>query len=266
MKEFGVQLYSIRNEFTSVESTRAAFRALGSFGYTQAQTAGTYDYIAPELFREYADEAGIRFVGTHYSWDRMVSDVEGTVRYHKILGTDEIGIGGFGTPTFESLKEFIRDFNELGEKYAKYGMKLSYHNHSGEFSNQFKEIEGKTKFDYLMEGLDPRYTCFNLDAGWAHLAGVDVYDLMKKLEGRVNILHIKDIQADYEHVRDGVTFRGPERIEIGRGNMNFKGIVKAAEAAGVRYFVVEDEFYSTGNPVESVKMSADYIKANLLEK
>ncbi|MCQ2446817.1 MAG: hypothetical protein MJ141_08050 [Clostridia bacterium] len=78
MKEFGLQLYSIRNEFVDIERTHEAFRKIGQFGYTQAQTAGTYDYIAPELFREFADEAGIQIVGTHFNWDRIAGDIEGT--------------------------------------------------------------------------------------------------------------------------------------------------------------------------------------------
>lgn len=266
MKEFGLQLWSIRDEFIDAERTREAFRKIGSFGYTLAQTAGTYDYVSPETFRAYADEAGVRIIGTHYSWERIRDDVAGTVRYHRILGADEVGIGGYGTPDLESLKRLIDEFNRLGREYAKYGMKLSYHNHSDEFSNEFKKYEGKTKFDYLLEGLDPETCCFNLDAGWAHLAGVDVYDLMRRMAGRINILHLKDIQASYEHdLGNGVTYRGPERIEIGRGNVNFPGLIKAAEECGVKYFVVEDEFYSTGKPLESVKMSADYIKAHLLE-
>ena len=39
MKEFGLQLWSIRDEFKDKESTRAAFKTIASYGYTQAQTA-----------------------------------------------------------------------------------------------------------------------------------------------------------------------------------------------------------------------------------
>ena len=271
MKEFGVQLYSIRNEFTTVESTRQAFLKLKEFGYTQAQTAGTYDYIDPKQFREFADEAGIKIVGTHYNWDRIANDIEGTVKYHQILGTNEIGIGGYGIADMDALKAFIADFNRLGKIYKEYGMVLSYHNHSGEFGNQFKAYEGKTLFDYLLEGFDPDCTCFNLDAGWAHLAGIDVRDLIEtKMKGRINIVHIKDIEANHEYTEipmgNGYNFHGPQRIEIGRGNMNFAGIIKTAEACGAKYFVVEDEVYSTGNPLDSVRMSAEYIKSALVEK
>lgn len=266
MKEFGLQLWSIRDSFKTVEGTRGAFQTIASYGYTQAQTAGTYDYIAPEQFRSFADEAGIAIVGTHYDWNRICNDVSGTIRYHHVLGTNEIGIGGYGTPTLDSLKAFIEKFNEMAAIYAKEGFKLSYHNHSDEFSNAFKGYEGKTKYDYLIEGLDPATTCFNLDTAWVQLAGVDVRDLIERLTGRLNIIHLKDVEAAHTYTFGESVHRGPERIEIGRGNMNFKGIIPTAEKAGAKYFIVEDEVYSTGDPLASVKMSADYIKANLLEK
>ena len=75
----------------------------------------------------------------------------------------------------------------------------------------------------------------------------------------------KDVQAPYCYgILNGHHFYGPQCIEIGSGNMNYKGIIETAERCGVKYFVVEDEFYSTGNPLESIKKSADYIKRNLL--
>lgn len=269
MKEFGLQLWSIGQEFTTAESTLAAFRWMQQCGYTQAQTAGTYDYISPEQFRAYADECGIRIVGTHYSWERICEDVEGTVNYHRILGTNEIGIGGHPCNTLEELQGFIAKFNEMAKIYATYGMVLSYHNHSFEFSNRFKAYEGKTMFDYLKEGLDPETTCFNLDVAWTQLAGVDVRALIEELRGRINIIHLKDVGADHVYPFIGEwneQHHGPQRIEIGRGNMNFPGIIRTGEECGVKYFVVEDEVYSTGKPMESIKMSADYIKAHLLEK
>ncbi len=268
MKEFGIQLWSIRKEFTTPESTRNAFQKIHEYGYTLAQTAGTYDYISPEEFRKYADEANVRLVSTHYNFPRICEDVEGTARYHKILGATEIGIGGFATPDFESLKNFIKKFNEMAKiYYNNYGYKLVYHNHSGEFSNQFFEIEGKRKYDYLMEEFDPETTGFNVDAYWAQVAGIDVRALLERLSGRVDCLHLKDCEANHEfHLEDGKILRGPECIEIGRGTMNFPELIKTAEKIGVKYFVVEDEVYSTGVPLESAKMSADYIKAHLLEK
>lgn len=267
MKKFGLQLWSIRDEFTTEENIKMAFLKMREFGYTEAQTAGTYDFIAPEKFREYADNAGIEIIGTHYSWERILNDFEGTVKYHKTLGAKNIGIGGFCVPVYGRLKEFIKQFNEMSRRYAKEGFTLSYHNHSGEFSNLYKRYEGKTFYDYLIDELDPETTSFCLDTAWAQLAGMDVRALIERLNGRISILHLKDVQAlaTLNAAGDNYDYR-PERVEVGRGNMNFKGIVETAERCGVKHFIVEDEIYTSNCPLESVKMSADYIKANLLEK
>lgn len=267
MKEFGLQLWSIRDEFTTPERTRSAFAKMADMGYSYAQTAGTYDYISPADFRAYADEAGIRLFSTHYDFGRICNDVKGTAEYHRILGAEEIGIGGYGTPDFDSLRSFIKKFNEMAKIYHDtYGYKLVYHNHSDEFSNQFKSIEGKCKYDYLMEELDPETTGFTLDSYWAQVAGIDVCAMLKKLAGRVNCLHLKDCEANHAFRYGDAVHYGPRSIEIGSGNMNFKDIIKTAEETGVRYFTVEDEVYTTGDPLASIKMSADYIKAHLLEK
>lgn len=266
MKKFGLQLWSIRDEFTTEENVKMAFLKMKEFGYSEAQTAGTYDFIAPEKFRRYADEAGIEIVGTHYDWNRIVNDFEGTVKYHKTLGATEIGIGGHGVENLGEMKAFIKQFNDVAEKYHKEGFVLSFHNHSGEFANKFKRYEGKTYYDYLIEGLNPETTRFCLDVAWAQLAGMDVRALIERLNGRIGVMHLKDVEANHcYHFANGEEFYGPQRIEIGRGNMNFKDIIKTAEDCGVKHFIVEDEVYSSGCPLESVKMSADYIKANLLE-
>ncbi len=264
MKEFGLQLWSIGKEFTSPESTLNAFQWMQKCGYTQAQTAGCYDYMPAEQFRAYADQCGIKIVGTHYDWGRIVNDIEGTVNYHKILGTDEVGIGGgYGINNMGDLKTYIANFNRLANEYAKHGMVLSYHHHSWEFSNAYKVYEGKTLFDYLVEGFDKDTTKFNLDTAWAHLAGINVPELIERLAGRVNIIHLKDVEAEHDY---GNGFTGPQRIEIGKGNLNFRGIIKTAEKCGVKYFIVEDEVYTEGCPLASVRCSAKYITENLIEK
>ena len=267
MKEFGLQLWSIRDEFQDKERARAAFKTIAGYGYTQAQTAGAYDFVDPAEFRKYADDAGVKIVGTHYKWERIKNDIKGTIAYHRALETDEIGIGGYGAKTLEELRAFIKTFNDLAAIYHKEGFVLSYHNHTGEFSNQFKIYEGKTRYRHLLDELDPEAVKFNLDAGWAQIAGMDVRALIEEMAGRINILHVKDVQANYYYGEiDGEPYYGPQRIEVGYGNLNYKGIIETAERCGVKYFVVEDEFYSTGNPLESVRMSAEYIKNNLIEK
>ncbi len=268
MKKYGLQIYSVRDQFTNEEDTKNAFLALAEMGYTSVQTAGTYDYISPEKFAQYAKDAGIEICGTHYNWDLIKGDVEGTIAYHKTLGTTNIGVGGmpmYARKDLDGLNTFINEFNSMAKIYHEHGFKLTYHNHSFEF---VKLPDGKTLFDHLVEKLDPECTSFVLDTYWVQHGGADVRATIERLNGRIDILHLKDMEACHGYtLANGNGLAAPAIIEIGAGNINFKDIIPTAEKCGVKYFVVEDDRApSTGDSLAAVKKSADYINANLLEK
>ena len=267
MKEFGIQIFSVRDYFRDEEGIKHAFAALAEMGYKSIHTAGTYDFISPERFKSYADEVGIEICGTHYDYDRIINDVEGTVKYHEALGTKNIGIGGMPKERRGSEKElysFIHEFNRLAEIYSKRGFKLTYHNHSFEFA---KTTDGRTYFDHLIDGLDPNNTSFVFDTYWAQYAGVDVRRMIERLSGRIEILHLKDLEIVLEKDDNGtVTNNYPGIAEIGAGNINFSDIIPVAEKFGVKYFVVEDDRCIKDRSLEYAKRSADYIKKNLLTR
>lgn len=266
MNKFGIQLFSVRDHFKSEEGVKEAFSALSKMGYTSIHTAGTYDFISPEKFREYADAFGIEICGTHYDYNRILNDVEGTVAYHNALGTKTIGIGGMPMDvrgTREKVEIFIEQFNKYAKIYAKYGFKLSYHNHSFEF---VKFDDGRTIFDLLIEKLDPENTSFVLDTYWVQHGGCDVRKMIERLKGRIDILHLKDMEANVLYtLADGKTLSAPAIVEIGAGNINFEDIIPLAEECGVKYFVAEDDRCVEGRSLEMAKRSADYIKKNFIK-
>ena len=47
--------------------------------------------------------------------------------------------------------------------------------------------------------------------------------------------------------------------EIGNGNLRWDSIIDAAKASGVEYYVVEQD-KCDGSPLDSIKVSADYLK------
>ena len=269
MKEFGIQIFSIRDHFGSIDGAKEAFLKLKEMGFSSIQTAGTYDGIKPEEFAKAAHDAGLIVCGTHYDWERICDDVEGTISYHQTLGTTNIGIGGmpaYARESLEGLKDFIFKFNEMADVYSKRGFKLTYHNHSFEFK---KFENNKTLFDYLVEGLNPLTTSFVLDTYWVQHGGADIRATIERLNGRIDILHLKDMAAcvPYE-LKDGTLLNAPAITEIGNGNINFKDIIPLAEKCGVKYFVIEDDRCPGpyGDSYVKTQKAADYIKANLLEK
>ncbi|MBE6690356.1 MAG: sugar phosphate isomerase/epimerase [Ruminococcaceae bacterium] len=253
-KNLGVQLYTVRDYLQDPEFADLAFAKLRALGYTEAHTAG--NAFDAKLFGELLQKHGIAVIGTHYSWEDIQHDPEKTMEIHRMWGTTNIGIGGMPSEPrrdLNALKDFIRDFNKAAELYAKHGFRTTYHNHNFEFIR----IDGKkTIMDLLYEGLDPATTSFVLDTCWVAAGGGDVVDWMEKLEGRIDILHLKDMylkrDKDEKHLVPAIT-------EVGNGSVAWDRVLKAAEKIGVKHYVVEQDNNWAGTPFNSLKISADFL-------
>lgn len=254
IKNLGLQLYTIRDYMRDEAMLDFAFGRMHDFGYTEAQTAGWS--VPVETFAALAEKHGIKIVGTHYSWEKMIEDTDGAMEEHKLLGTTNMGIGGmpgYARNNSSELYKFCEEANKLAEKISKYGFKFTYHNHSFEFC---KLDNGKTMMQILVEELDPKNTSFVLDTYWVQHGGGDIRAWMEKLAGRIDILHLKDMKMDFDQQRFA---------SIGDGNIDFKAIVELADKIGVKHYVVEqDSYWVNDNAMKAIENSAEYIKANLM--
>lgn len=251
-EKLGLQIYTIRDFVKDPDFADVSFRKMAEMGYTEAHTA-SFD-IADKVYLDLLKKHGITVIGTHYNLDKILGNYEETMEIHRNLGTTNIGIGGWFTPGKNDpakIKEFIADFNKAAEVYAKHGFKLTYHNHSFEF---VRLNNNKTMMDMLYEGLDPATTSFVLDTCWVAAGGGDVVDWIEKLEGRLDILHLKDLTMKYEG--DRVV---PLMTEVGNGSLNWDKIMTAAEKIGVKHYIVEQDF-CPGSPFDSIKQSAEFLK------
>lgn len=255
MKEFGLQIYSVRDKMDTAENICATFQKLRAMGYTQFQTAGT-PAVSYEEYGRMATEAGLKIVGTHDDFQLMCEDFDQALANHKALDTKLMGVGGYRPEQLEDVaawEAFIEKANGVAAKCAAHGMKFTYHNHSHEF---VKLENGKTPMQMLVEGLDPVNTSFVLDTFWVQHGGGDVRLWIEKLAGRIDILHLKDMKRLPVFDQD----RGYQMFaEIGNGNMEWPAILETAEKAGVKYYVVEQDT-CPGDSLESMKISADYLK------
>ncbi len=247
-------MYSVRNHMETEEGVKETFRRLAEIGYTEAQTAGAFP-IPVEKFAQYAKEAGIAIVGTHYGFPADIDNIEEYVNIHKILGTTNAGVGGgaYGK-TKQEVIDYVEKVNRLAENLSKYGMKFTYHHHSHEFA---KVPGGDRVIDYMVDGFDKNNVSFVLDTYWLQNAGASVNGWIEKLAGRVDILHIKDRAVKFGTNEGYIT-------EIGSGNIDFVSALKVAEDTGVKHICVEQDTWPLGfDSIDCVKKSYDYFKANL---
>ena len=147
------------------------------------------------------------------------------------------------------FRKFADDLNRAGEKISKAGMTLCYHNHAFEF----KGVEGQRVWDVMVERFDRKHVQFELDLFWVSVAGQVPAEVLKKLAGRVPLVHLKDkgwgtpTQFD-ESVK-------PEAFkEVGAGTMEFAPILRACEKAGVKHYFVEQD-QTPKDPLASIRLS-----------
>lgn len=253
IKNLGLQLYTVRNELEEPAQAEETFSQLAKLGYTEVHTAGNRFDAA--LFGELLAKNGLSVIGTHYDLKKILNSPEETVAHHKLWNTTNIGIGSLPAAARTDLGElrtFIANYNRAAEMYAKEGFKLTYHNHQYEFSR----IDGyKTIMEILAEELDPQNISFVLDTCWVSAGGASVTEWMEKLKGRIDILHLKDVC-----LRSDSGFWIPGVTEVGNGNIAWDPVIAKAEEIGVKHYVVEQDGFWSETPLESLAMSANFLK------
>ncbi len=252
ISKLGLQLYTVRDYLHGVDEKTMdkTFERLVEMGYTEGQTAGweTDEYAA------LAKKHGMTIVGTHFDMNKIYNDPAETIRMHKLLGTTNIGIGAMPRKArtgYDDFMKFIDDYNKAAAFYAKEGFKLTYHNHSFEW---VQVCGNKTMMDLMVENFDPDNISFVLDTCWVANAGADLCQWMRKLAGRIDILHLKDLKTVY--INDNGWSTEQRLCEVGRGNIDWEHTLKVAEEIGVKHYVVEqDGAWMDNDPFKSLEIS-----------
>ena len=153
--------------------------------------------------------------------------------------------------TLDDYKRMAAFLNEKARVLESHGVRLGYHNHNVEFAPK----GDSTGFDILLAETDPALVTFEFDVGWAAAAGVDSVALLEAHPQRFTKMHVKDIQPS---TRTNFSLQ-QDPIEVGRGQVDWKTILPAAYAAGVRDYFVEQEPPFPGKRIDSVAASYRYL-------
>ncbi len=229
--------------------TRAAGMPVGA--------GGNFDW------REMLREAGLCTVSLHEDLGSVKKDPEAVIQKASELGTDKVVITGmyrFDYSDRKAVEDLAKDLNASGERLAKAGIGLLYHNHNCEFR---KVEKNRTAYDMLIEETDSRYVNFELDSYWPTEAGVSAIALMKRLGERMRLYHIND---------RGTKVTGPsmtpilksDSMELGYGNMNLEELITQALSVNVDAVILEShKNWAEKSPVKSLQMSAAFLKEHM---
>lgn len=148
--------------------------------------------------------------------------------------------------TLDDYKQRADEFNLIGEKCTKVGLKFGYHNHAFEF----EKLDNQIPYDILLENTDPDLCFMQVDFYWMVYGGFDPSGYFKRYPGRFELWHVKDM----------VKSEQLESIEIGQGFIDFPGLFKKQKKSGMKYYFVEQEEFKM-DMVESIKMSYNYLNS-----
>ena len=168
--------------------------------------------------------------------------------------TPIVSIAGFakllkrGDLTEEQRAEYV-DIIEAVKANGKYFM---YHNHAKEFI----KFDGKNVLEHLAEDFTADELGFILDTFWVQAGGADPAAWIEKLSGRLPVIHLKDyaFSDTFKEFNDNIAV-------VGEGNINFDRVFKAAEGAGVKYMLVEQDNCHGEDPFDCITRSYKYLKS-----
>jgi sugar phosphate isomerase/epimerase len=236
----GLQLYTVRDVLA--QDPDAALAQVASIGYKNVELAGLHGKT-PEQFRALLDKHGLTAIAAHDS----VDDVPAVIERAKVFGYKYVICPYLDESKRDRYAKLAVELADAASKLNEHGLTLCYHNH--DFEWQIAD-GGKRGIDTLFGG-----TSLNseLDVYWVTKAGDDPLDWMKKLSGRLPILHMKDM-AD-------TTDQG--FAEVGTGTLDFPAILAAAEQCGVKHLIIEQDRNWKVSPMESAKVGLENLRGML---
>lgn len=186
--------------------------------------------------------------------DSLARDFDKIVADAKRLDSKLLRIGMLPFAAMASrgaVVDFAKEANDYAERLGEHGISLYYHNHHIEFA----KFDGKHLLDIIAEN-SPSMG-MEIDVHWVQRGGLDPVRTLEKYAGRTAMVHLKDYrigalpEAAFGMLETGnlpgfmQEFKNLVQFaEVGEGNLDFPSIIPAAQAAGAKYLLVEqDELY-----------------------
>ena len=245
--QLAAQLYTVRDFTNTPAEIATTMKKVKQLGYDAVQCSALGAIDAHELKR-IVDGEGLIICATHTDYERMRDEPQAVIDEHNLWGCKHAAIGGLPQEyrSAEGYARFAKEASAVAKRLAEGGLTFSYHNHSFEL----ERFNGRTGLEILYEDSDPKYFNSELDTYWIQHGGGDPAAWIRKLKGRADIVHLKDMAMDG---------RTQLFAEVGEGNLNWPAVLDACKEAGVEWYIVEQDTCQR-DPFESLGISLRNLK------
>ena len=202
-------------------------------GYRAVENLGavlTFFEDCPEEFDAMMGRYGVDFVcAYHHLTGDWEADFDMAKRTLTFLGRHDVSLMNLqaaprpdGGPGEKELADTVDKASLIGEFAGQHGVTVCLHPHYG------TNVERADELAYLMEHVEPELLSLTLDTAHTVLGEMDPVPTFSQYASRVRYVHLKDIvPVDDPSAPWYSGFR-----ELGRGLVNFPGVVRVLDQAG----------------------------------
>lgn len=267
----GIQVYGLRDLLENTpENFKSVMTEIKNMGYDGVELAGLYG-IEPETVRDILNEVGLIPLSAHVPLVDMIADAEKVAKDYKTIGVSYIVVPYLpeeyrhNTPGYPVV---IEEMKRIGAVMKMYGLKLLYHNHDFEFVTL---EDGTFGFDDIYTQVPSDILMVEPDTCWIKVAGQDPAGYVRKYGSRCEVVHLKDFikEGNPKNLYKLIGIETEESDEdtgifefrpVGFGQMIWEPILNAAEEAGSKWVVVEQDEHYDLTPLECARRSREYLK------
>ena len=269
----GLQLWTVKDELRA--DTPGTLRQLSRMGIRELELFELPP--APREFRKQCHDLGLSLVGGHFY-------LQSLARAETLDAAHELGLKYIIVvfPTLRSLKDRdisqmsveelmplyekitlddyrwnAEQFNTYGERLAREGFQLGYHNHAVDL----KRLDGKIALDELIADTNPRYVVFELDTGHVIHAGRDPIQFLRNYPTRIQLLHLKDLEPGFHVSRRIDTEDMDTNAELGSGVIDWRALFAVGARGNIKHWFIEHEGRMADPPMTAVARSLHYLES-----
>jgi sugar phosphate isomerase/epimerase len=252
-RAMALQLYTLREP--AKKDLADTLKKAREMGWEYVQWSGMPNLPA-EKIRAALDAAGLKAIAAHVGVEPFEKDFEANVKFWKTVGAKDLAPGSMMSDCKASLKDWLngaRRLDDLGAKLRSAGLEFSYHNHAFEFE-KFPG-DDRCKLDILMESTKPQNLKAELDLAWVYVGGADPAACIRKYKGRCPVVHAKDVVRASNGKKQ-------QFKPLGRGELDWPGIFKAGDEAGIEWYVYEQDT-GEGSPFDYAHASYEFLAGQM---
>jgi sugar phosphate isomerase/epimerase len=152
--------------------------------------------------------------------------------------------------SMDEWKQAFAGLNKLGEYIRKAGRRFGYHPQA----DMWHTINGVLVIDELLRCVDAENCVFELDLFASFVNGIAAGDYMARHTGRFFAVHLRDLKIPSKPVP--YIFSLP----LGQAEVDWNEALTGAQKGGVENFIVEMIVQPPGDPMDALKISAEYLR------